>query len=302
MTQKTGTWPAGAVTITSYRRLEEYVVAFAKGHINLLILVRPPGLAKSRTVRGILREEASWIEGNATAFGMYAQLFRNRDRFVVIDDVDSLYSDRNGIRLLKCLCQTEPEKTVAWHSATRTLDKAGIPREFVTTSRVIIICNDWRTLNRNVAALQDRGHVLVFRPTATEVHGKAAEWFQDTDILAWFAANLHRIPERSLRLYLRAAELRRAGMDWTECLPLTPENLRKRIVMELKADTSFATEESRVREFVRRGGGCRATYFNYIRRLRLAGIEEPLTGRHRTVANSEIMVSFDHGTKDSSNL
>lgn len=253
----------------TYGVLEDYVRAFAEGHINLLILVGPPGLAKSRSVRAILQNDACWIEGNATAFGMYLQLYRNRDRFVVIDDVDSLYSDRNGIRLLKCLCQTEEEKTVAWHSAARSLEKAGIPREFVTKSRVVIICNDWRTLNRNVAALQDRGHVLVFRPTATEVHARASEWFQDKEILTWFAANLHRIPEPSLRLYLRAAELRRAGMDWTSCLPLTPDNLRKRLAMELKADPSYKTEESRVRAFAMRGGGCRATYFNYVRKLAL---------------------------------
>ena len=39
-----------------------------------------------------------------TPFGMYEKLYRSRDRLVVIDDVDSLYSDRSGIRLLKCLC------------------------------------------------------------------------------------------------------------------------------------------------------------------------------------------------------
>lgn len=259
--------PDSSIILHTYAALEDYVQAYASGHINLLILVGPPGLAKSRTVRAILRGDACWIEGNATAFGIYVQLYRNRDHFVVIDDVDSLYSDRNGIRLLKCLCQTEKEKAVAWHSAARSLEKAGIPREFVTRSRVVIICNDWRTLNRNVAALQDRGHVLVFRPSAAEVHAKASEWFQDGEILTWFAANLHRIPEPSLRLYLRAAELRRAGMDWTTCLPLTPENRRKRLVIELRADESHNTEESRVRAFVAQGGGCRATYFNYVRRL-----------------------------------
>jgi hypothetical protein len=187
---------------------------------------------------------------------------------VVIDDVDSLYADRNGVRLLKCLCQTERTKTVAWQSAARALERARVPREFETTSRVAIICNDWRTLNRNVAALQDRGHLLVFAPTAQEVHRKACEWFADEEILAWFSANLHRFLEPSLRLYVRAEELKRAGLDWTQVTALAPENLRKRVVLELKADAAFASEESRVREFVRRGIGCRATYFNYTRRLR----------------------------------
>lgn len=147
----------------------------------------------------MLGSDVCWIEGNATPFGMYEKLHRHRDQFVVIDDVDSLYADRGGLRLLKCLCQTEAEKSVAWHSDARGLEKRGIPREFTTKSRLIIMCNDWKTLNRNVAALQDRGHVLVFQPTAAEVHGHACRWFEDREILDWFGANPHRVREPSLR-------------------------------------------------------------------------------------------------------
>ena len=41
------------------------------------------------------------------------------------------------------------------------------------TSCVALIGNDWKTLNADVAALEDRGHVLVFEPTALEVHRQA---------------------------------------------------------------------------------------------------------------------------------
>src|SRR6516162_32079 len=107
--------PEGALYLVTYARLEEYLAAFAEGHLNLLILVGEAGIAKTRTVRTVLGAAACWIEGNATPFGMYAKLYRHRDQFVVIDDVDSLYADRSGVRLLKCLCQTEAEKQVAWH-------------------------------------------------------------------------------------------------------------------------------------------------------------------------------------------
>jgi hypothetical protein len=260
--------PHGAIPVNTYRQLESYISAFASGHINLLILVGAPGLAKSRTIKNTLGERVCWIEGNATPFGIYLKLYRHRDEFVVIDDVDSLYADRNGIRLLKCLCQTEEEKPVAWHSAARSLEREGIPREFVTKSRVVIISNDWRTLNRNVAALQDRGHVLVFDPTAEEVHRKTGEWFSDPDVYQWFGSNLHLLGEHpSMRQYLRASELKQAGMDWMQIVPLAPENKRERLVAELQADSSYANQEARVREFMSRGGGCRATYFNHARRL-----------------------------------
>jgi hypothetical protein len=48
---------------------------------------------------------------------------------------------------------------------------------FTTTSRVALVGNDWKTLDADVAALEDRGHVLLFEPTALEVHRQAASWF-----------------------------------------------------------------------------------------------------------------------------
>ena len=174
--------PHKVLQLTTYQRLEEYLRAIAQGHFHLLILVGAGGLAKSRSVKAVLDGKACWIEGNATPFGMYTKLYRHRDQFVVIDDVDALYADRSGVRLLKCLCQTEEEKAVAWHTDARSLERQGVPREFTTKSRVVIIANGWKTLDRNVAALQDRGHVLLFRPGAAEVHARAGKWFDDREI------------------------------------------------------------------------------------------------------------------------
>ena len=256
--------------LTTYERLDEYLAAFAKGHFHLMILVGTGGLAKSRSVRAVLGDKGCWIEGNATPFGMYAKLYRHRDEFVVIDDVDALYADRSGVRLLKCLCQTEEEKAVAWHSDAKSLERQRIPREFTTKSRVAIISNDWQTLNKNVAALQDRGHVLLFQPSASEVHARAGTWFDDEEIYGWFATNLHRVREPSFRHYVRAKELKAAGMDWTAVLAAEDENPRARLATEILASPAYDSTTARVKAFVQQGGGCRATFFNY-RRLQGGG-------------------------------
>src|SRR5215467_4511689 len=88
--------PQEVVHLSTYKRLEEYLQAFAQGHFHLLILVGAGGLAKNRSVRAVLDGRACWIEGNATPFGMYAKLYRHRDQFVVNDDVDALSADRSG--------------------------------------------------------------------------------------------------------------------------------------------------------------------------------------------------------------
>ena len=68
--------------------------AFADGLLNLLLIIGRPGVQKSHAVKAAVGRRACWIDGSATAFGLYCQLYRHRDRPVVIDDVDGLYADR----------------------------------------------------------------------------------------------------------------------------------------------------------------------------------------------------------------
>ena len=97
--------------------------------------------------------------------------------------------------------------------------------------------------------------MLVFQPSATEVHRKAGTWFDDPEIYEWFAANLHRVREPSLRHYVRARELKAAGMDWTEVLADEPENPRARLAAELLASTAYESTTERVEAFVAQGVG-----------------------------------------------
>jgi len=173
--------PAHAVRVTTYAELEQYVRAFAAGHLNLLMIFGPPGVGKSRCVRQALGSQVCWISGQATPLGIYLQAYEHRHQPLVLDDVDGLYADRSGIRLLKSMAQTEKTKTLGWHTASPALHREGVPRQFTTTSRVALVGNDWKTLNADVAALEDRGHVLVFEPTAWEVHRHAAGWFWDEE-------------------------------------------------------------------------------------------------------------------------
>ena len=56
-------------------------------------------------------------------------------------------------------------------------------------------------------------------------------------------------------------------MDWTALLAAEDENPRSRLVTELLASDAYGSMESRAAAFVRQGGGCRATFFNYRRKI-----------------------------------
>lgn len=264
---KSKSLPEHVTRLTTYAELHQFAEAFAEQHLNLLLVIGAAGLGKSKCVENAVGKKACKIDGNASAFWVYIEAYHHRNEPIILDDVDRLYSDRNGVRLLKSLCQTDPLKTVAWHTDAAGLDREGVPRKFVTTSRVCIIGNQWRTTNADVVALEDRGHAVVFQPDAFEVHREAARWFWNQDVFTFVGDHLHLIKRPSLRNYLLADELMAARLDWrggvlSRCLSGTAL-----LVAKLKADPMFNSEKERVNAFIKSGGGCRATYFNHARHL-----------------------------------
>jgi hypothetical protein len=284
--------PPHALRLTGYGELEAYVRAFAAGHLHLLLLFGPPGVGKSRAVRQALGPQVGWISGQATPLGIYLQAFAYRHLPLVLDDIDGLYADRSGIRLLKALCQTEPVKTLGWHTATPILELHGVPPQFDTTSRLALIGNDWKTLNADVTALEDRGHVLFFEPKALEVHRQAADWFWDQEIFDFVAARLHLIDRHSLRTYRQAWELKQAGLDWRRAVLSRYLSDLALLVARLQADLSFPSEAARVQAFIEAGAGCRATYYHHARKLR------PSTDVPKIVLNSKTPPNSDVATSD----
>ena len=138
---KSKSLPDHVVTVAAYSELEKYARAFGDGHLNLLILCGDPGIGKSQCLRRALTSAACWIDGTASAFGIYRQAHEYRNQPIVLDDVDGLYRDRQGTRLLKSLCQSHSPKNLSWQTAAAARDGQGIPRQFSTTSRVAIIAN-----------------------------------------------------------------------------------------------------------------------------------------------------------------
>jgi hypothetical protein len=255
------------LVVPTYEELGKYIRAFVQGHLGLMILTGGPGLGKSHELKVALGPEACVIEGNTTAFGMYLRLYAAADMPVLIDDVDSLYRNRDAVRLLKCLCQTDPLKTISWNSDARTLVKKNVPSQFQTTSKVAIVANDWQQSTKDILALGDRGHLIHFDPDAAEVRRKMAEWFWDQEVFDFLGERLQLIRQPSFRHYIVADELKQAGLDWREAVLARCLSGKLLVVAQLKASDKYATEEHRAQAFIDAGHGCRATYFNLAKKL-----------------------------------
>lgn len=273
-TARPPTLPREVISLTTYAQLDLYLAKFAAGELGLVLLLGRQGTGKSEGVKQALGISVSattadavtapvlYIEGHMQPFGLYRHLWDHRDQPVVLDDLDKLYADPNCVRLLKPLCNTERIKRITWLT-NLTLNASAVPTSFVTSSGVILIANEWRTVNPNVRALEDRAIILHFEPPNAEVHRRVGEWFRDAEIYRFIDGVLPLITELSMRHYCKGSQLRRAGIpDWrSNLLQMVLPDQRMACVAALQFEPALRSEEERVERFVTVTGYARATYF-----------------------------------------
>lgn len=273
-TVKPPTLPREVISLTTYAQLDLYLAKFAAGELELVLLLGRQGTGKSEGVKRALGLSAPastadavtlpvlYIEGHMQPFGLYRHLWNHRHQPVVLDDLDKLYADPSCVRLLKPLCNTERTKRITWLT-NLTLNAPAMPPSFVTSSSVILIANEWRTVNPNVRALEDRAIIHHFDPSNSEVHRRVGEWFRDTEIYRFIAGVLPLITELSMRHYCKGSQLRRAGLpDWrSNLLQMVLSDQRMACVAALQFEQALRSEEERVERFVSVTGYARATYF-----------------------------------------
>jgi len=270
MTNSTSTipMPGDAIVVASYPDLERYLYRFSEGELHLVLLLGKPGIGKTEAVKramrldGDLTGQALYVEGHAQPFGLYQELWRYRDRPVVLDDLDRLYANPDCVRILKPLCNTRCKKRISWLS-NAVASVPDLPTEFTTDSSVILIANEWRTLNGNVRALEDRAIILWFNPSHQEIHRRTAEWFDEPDIYQFIGSYLPHVPHLSMRYYDKARRLRRAGfVDWQKSLlQMMLSDRSVAVVAGLQLDPRMQSDKQRVTQFIAETGLSRATYY-----------------------------------------
>jgi hypothetical protein len=267
--------PREVIRISAYAQLELYLSKFARGELGLVLLLGRHGTGKSESVRKTLAAPAGdggilYVEGHMQPFGLYRQLWDHRNLPVVLDDLDRLYADPDCVRLLKPLCNTVREKRLHWLT-NLTMNDSALPPSFATTSSVILIANEWKSLNANVRALEDRAIILHFCPSNAEVHRKVGEWFDDPEVYAFLGKIQPVVPALSMRHYCKGSQLRRAGLeDWrSSLLQMVIPDRRDACAIAVQHDPCLESEQQRVARFTATTGASRATYFRI--KARLAG-------------------------------
>ncbi len=277
------------LTVTTFDELETWVDAFMKPNgLSLMFLIGDPGHSKSFSIKQRLDADLHryFKCGRLTAFQLYKQLFKHRDRAIILDDVEDALKGEQIPRMLMNLGETDEEsRTVAWFGTESQLKvRKGkkvipIPQEFKTSSRVLLVSNDFEILTRKLKALLDRGIIVFFDPVPEEIHRFVTNWFKDKEIFQFIGEHLEQITRHSIRYYVTAENLKRLGLDWKKALveSWTQESEEadpQKIVELLLADPRYKTDKERIEAFTAKCGRHRRQWYNLkkkvVKRMKLA--------------------------------
>lgn len=127
--------------------IEKYVKSVAAGDFGSLIISGPPGIGKTYTVDRLLQEyvpeKYKLVTGHMTPLSLYANMYNYRasGHILVLDDVDSVFSDVTGLNLLKAAMDTKVVRNIHWESSSKLLAHMGLPPNFEFKGSIILISN-----------------------------------------------------------------------------------------------------------------------------------------------------------------
>jgi hypothetical protein len=131
-----------------------------KGNINSLICISKAGYGKTYTTINFLKEMGInfvYKSGYVTPLSFFNFLYHNRDKIIVLDDInEDVFKDKKMISLLKsCLYEAGGDRLVSYESTSKDLL---VPEKFRFTGKIIILANEFSNKNKETfKALVSRG-------------------------------------------------------------------------------------------------------------------------------------------------
>ncbi|HLX61014.1 MAG TPA: hypothetical protein VKX17_07000 [Planctomycetota bacterium] len=207
--------------VCTYAELWRICDVFTIGHnghfTHFLIIIGAPGIGKSTYFEKAAG--CAYFRGEVSPVGLYELAFRHKDEPLIIDDADNILTDDKVVNLLKVFMNDREKKKLDWAKQNSALEKAGIPKQFETKSRLCIIVNELpRITDLNNKAVLDRAKLVVFEPTVQEVHKYVGTWFAEKDVYDFIGNNLFRVTHPHCRWYTKALDEKRSNADWRKWL------------------------------------------------------------------------------------
>lgn len=142
------------------------------------------GTGKSWLIHKLAQDSAVdfvYFKGYTSNVGMYNNLFLNKDKLVIFDDVDAVWRDLHGINILKAVLETTKSRTVCWSSPNADV----LADTFDFTGSIIFITNSQPKNNPHYEALLSRVQnvdvTLTFKEMLAKIETTVSEPYKGLD-------------------------------------------------------------------------------------------------------------------------
>lgn len=217
--------------IKTYKELYEYVKAFKKRQMGLMIIVSRAGLGKTFITEEVLDVENPLVlNSHITPLKLFESLLiknqEETDFLAIIDEAEMMFMNSKIKSMLKVLCDTKLDKTIKYLSSTPAMKD--LDSEFITQSKVLVLINTLEPKDEHIKAIMSRGHLLYFKPSDIEIFNYMKTWATDKEILKFIENFAPFTRSLDLRTYIKAVESKKSGLDW-----------QKEVVSEISLDRKF---------------------------------------------------------------
>jgi hypothetical protein len=249
-----------------------------------LLILGSGGLGKTKTVLEELKNrEYLYLNGTVTPLQLYKELYFNQEKLIVLDDVEGLFDNNRAIGLLKgALWDANGKRIVTYDSTSHAL--MDVPNQFEFKGKVIIITNQLPIKNKHIQALKTR----MFFTEVTYSYAEKKELVQKICLKSpefqdfttkqrrevWKALDKAITPAvedfnfRHVKQAYQYYATFKKGAWRTMLYGLFPVDELKAKAIEIMNNKRLRTVKQQVAVWKSETGMCRASYFNYKRKLK----------------------------------
>jgi hypothetical protein len=227
-----------------FKDLVDLVEMVASGATPSLMVIGMAGVGKTYVVietinKNGLQKDTDYvvIKGATSAFGLYSSLYANRERLIVYDDCDSVFSEEKSINILKAALDSTAVREISWMSKATVdpdmitdddLANGKLPSRFEFNGRIIFISNLGK--NQMDSALLSRSYFIDITLNPEDVVKRIesilksimpeAKMAEKQEVLAHMKENPNAMPGGvNLRTFLKAVRIRRSNNPrWKELI------------------------------------------------------------------------------------
>lgn len=280
----------GSITKNKFKPIRELTSMVAKGVANGVVITGEGGIGKTYNVLKQLNslglkdnEDYVRLTTYSTPLEFYRQLYEHKDKKVIlIDDVQSIWTNKTMVSILKGVLDDIGGKRIAQYSTTSE-KKGFVPDKFIVNAGIIIIANNLPLKDRDVKAVISRCHsydmnlhyndvIVLLTDIAKNIQIEGVSQQERLEIVSWLDNYCNASYDLSLRTFNRLIELYQHNKKSWKSLAKNFLNNDEDLEIALQVCKEYVSAKEQVKAFIEKSGKSRATFYTLKKKLKAKGV------------------------------